>query len=130
MDERLSAFGLRVVPEKTALLHPQKWQMTGVMAVRRCLVLAPVITDLPAHRCQFWCRRTSPADWHDDEDLASYVNQVDGPLVLVGHFYRGAITPAAGTRYPPARNGQTGGLMEEPRTLSSNRHGAFWPSGA
>jgi pimeloyl-ACP methyl ester carboxylesterase len=39
---------------------------------------------------------------HDAEYLASYVNQVDGPVLLVGHSYGGAVISVAGASTPNA----------------------------
>lgn len=52
----------------------------------------PVIKDLQAHNLPV----LAPANplrglAHDAEYLASYVNQIDGPVLLVGHSYGGAV---------------------------------------
>src|SRR5437879_11957764 len=39
---------------------------------------------------------------HDAEYIASYVNQVDGPVLLVGHSYGGALISVAGATTPNA----------------------------
>jgi pimeloyl-ACP methyl ester carboxylesterase len=39
---------------------------------------------------------------HDAEYLASYVNQIDGPVLLVGHSYGGAVISVAGASTPNA----------------------------
>jgi pimeloyl-ACP methyl ester carboxylesterase len=39
---------------------------------------------------------------HDAEYIASYVNQVDGPVLLVGHSYGGAVISVAGASTPNA----------------------------
>ena len=39
---------------------------------------------------------------HDAEYIASYVNQVDGPVLLVGHSYGGAVISVAGASIPNA----------------------------
>jgi hypothetical protein len=39
--------------------------------------------------CRSWRRRTPLRGLaHDAEYIASYVNQIDGPVLLVGHQYR------------------------------------------
>ena len=64
---------------------------------------APVIEDLQAHDVPV----LAPANplrglAHDAEYLASYVNQVDGPVLLVGHSYGGAVISVAGASTPDA----------------------------
>jgi pimeloyl-ACP methyl ester carboxylesterase len=39
---------------------------------------------------------------HDSEYLASFVNQIDGPVLLVGHSYGGAVISVAGASTPNA----------------------------
>src|SRR4051794_19238495 len=39
---------------------------------------------------------------HDADYLASYVNQIDGPVLLVGHSYGGAVISVAGASTPNA----------------------------
>jgi pimeloyl-ACP methyl ester carboxylesterase len=39
---------------------------------------------------------------HDAEYLASFVNQIDGPVLLVGHSYGGAVISVAGASAPHA----------------------------
>jgi pimeloyl-ACP methyl ester carboxylesterase len=39
---------------------------------------------------------------HDAEYLASYVNQIDGPVLLTGHSYGGAVISVAGASTPNA----------------------------
>jgi pimeloyl-ACP methyl ester carboxylesterase len=39
---------------------------------------------------------------HDAEYIASYVNQIDGPVLPVGHAYGGAVISAAGASTPNA----------------------------
>jgi pimeloyl-ACP methyl ester carboxylesterase len=39
---------------------------------------------------------------HDAEYLASFVNQIDGPVLLVGHSYGGAVISVAGASTPNA----------------------------
>src|SRR3954449_908716 len=39
---------------------------------------------------------------HDAEYVASYVNQIDGPVLLVGHSYGGAVISVAGASTPNA----------------------------
>ncbi len=64
---------------------------------------APVIDDLQAHNLPV----LAPANplrglAHDAEYLASYVNQIDGPVLLVGHSYGGAVISVAGASTPNA----------------------------
>ena len=48
-------------------------------------------------------RRTPCAAWpHDAEYIASFVNQIDGPVLLVGHSYGGAVISVAGASTPNA----------------------------
>ncbi len=63
----------------------------------------PVIKDLQAHNLPV----LAPANplrglAHDAEYLASYVNQIDGPVLLVGHSYGGAVISVAGASTPNA----------------------------
>src|ERR1700694_1746096 len=67
----------------------------------------PVIEDLQAHNVPV----LAPANplrglAHDAEYIASFVNQIDGPVLLVGHSYGGAVISVAGARTPDA-----GGLV-------------------
>src|SRR5829696_5972665 len=39
---------------------------------------------------------------HDAKYVASYANQIDGPVLLVGHSYGGAVISVAGTSTPDA----------------------------
>lgn len=64
---------------------------------------APVIEDLQAHDVPV----LAPANplrglAHDAEYVASYVNQIDGPVLLVGHSYGGAVISVAGASTPDA----------------------------
>ena len=64
---------------------------------------APVIEDLQAHDVPV----LAPANplrglAQDSEYLASFVNQIDGPVVLVGHSYGGAVISVAGASTPNA----------------------------
>ena len=64
---------------------------------------APVIEDLQAHDVPV----LAPANplrglAHDSEYIASYVNQIDGPVLLVGHSYGGAVISVAGADTPNA----------------------------
>ena len=64
---------------------------------------APVIEDLQAHNVPV----LAPANplrglAQDSEYLASFVNQIDGPVVLVGHSYGGAVISVAGANTPNA----------------------------
>ena len=63
----------------------------------------PVIEDLQAHNVPV----LAPANplrglAHDAEYVASYVNQIDGPVLLVGHSYGGAVISVAGASTPNA----------------------------
>jgi pimeloyl-ACP methyl ester carboxylesterase len=63
----------------------------------------PVIEDLQAHNVPV----LAPANplrglAHDAEYLASFVNQIDGPVLLVGHSYGGAVISVAGASTPNA----------------------------
>src|SRR3954469_17181276 len=63
----------------------------------------PVIKDLQAHNVPLL---TPPNPLRglalDAEYVASYVNQVDGPVLLVGHSYGGAVISVAGASTPNA----------------------------
>ena len=64
---------------------------------------APVIRDLQEHDVPV----LAPANplrglAQDAEYVASYVNQVDGPVLLVGHSYGGAVISVAGASTPNA----------------------------
>ena len=59
----------------------------------------PVIEDLQAHNIQV----LTPANplrglAHDSDCTVNFVNQLDGPVLLVGHPYGGAVTTEAGAR--------------------------------
>lgn len=59
----------------------------------------PVIEDLPAHDIPV----LAPADplrglAHDAAYTASFVDQIDGPVLLVGHSYGGAVITEAGAK--------------------------------
>jgi pimeloyl-ACP methyl ester carboxylesterase len=63
----------------------------------------PVIQDLQAHDLPV----LAPANplrglAHDAEYTASFVNQIDGPVLLVGHSYGGAVITVAGASTPNA----------------------------
>ena len=63
----------------------------------------PVIQDLQAHDLPV----LAPANplrglAHDAEYTASFVNQIDGPVLLVGHSYGGAVITVAGASAPNA----------------------------
>ena len=63
----------------------------------------PVIEDLQAHNVPV----LAPANplrglAHDAEYIASFVNQIDGPVLLVGHSYGGAVISVAGASTPNA----------------------------
>ena len=58
---------------------------------------APVIEDLQAHDVPVLAPPNPLRGLaHDAEYLASYVNQLDGPVLLVGHSYGGAVISVAG----------------------------------
>src|ERR687894_1491617 len=64
---------------------------------------APVIRQLQAHDLPV----LAPANplrglAQDAEYIASYVNQIDGPVLLVGHSYGGAVISVAGASTPNA----------------------------
>jgi pimeloyl-ACP methyl ester carboxylesterase len=63
----------------------------------------PVIGDLQSHDLPV----LAPANplrglAHDAEYIASFVNQIDGPVLLVGHSYGGAVISVAGASTPNA----------------------------
>ena len=64
---------------------------------------APVIKELQAHDVPV----LAPANplrglAHDAEYIASFVNLIDGPVLLVGHSYGGAVISVAGASTPNA----------------------------
>src|SRR3954454_17295997 len=64
---------------------------------------APVVEDLQAHNVPVM----APANplrglAHDAEYIASFVNEIDGPVLLVGHSYGGAVISVAGASTPNA----------------------------
>lgn len=64
---------------------------------------APVIEDLQAHDVPVLAPPNPLRGLAlDAEYLASYVNQIDGPVLLVGHSYGGAVISVAGARTPNA----------------------------
>src|SRR5829696_59267 len=64
---------------------------------------APVIEDLQAHNVPVLAPPNPLRGLaHDAEYVASYVNQIDGPVLLVGHSYGGAVILVAGARTPKA----------------------------
>ena len=63
----------------------------------------PVIKDLQAHDLPVLAPPNPLRGLaHDAEYLASYVNQIDGPVLLVGHSYGGAVISVAGASTPNA----------------------------
>jgi pimeloyl-ACP methyl ester carboxylesterase len=63
----------------------------------------PVIEDLQAHDVPVLAPPNPLRGLaHDAEYVASYVNQVDGPVLLVGHSYGGAVISVAGASIPNA----------------------------
>ena len=63
----------------------------------------PVIKDLQAHDVPVLAPPNPLRGLaHDAEYIASYVNQVDGPVLLVGHSYGGAVISVAGASTPNA----------------------------
>ena len=64
---------------------------------------APVIEDLQAHDVPVLAPPNPLRGLaHDAEYVASYVNQIDGPVLLVGHSYGGAVISVAGANTPNA----------------------------
>ena len=64
---------------------------------------APVIEDLQAHNVPVLAPPNPLRGLaHDAEYIASYVNQIDGPVLLVGHSYGGAVISVAGASTPNA----------------------------
>jgi pimeloyl-ACP methyl ester carboxylesterase len=64
---------------------------------------APVIEDLQAHNVPVLAPPNPLRGLaHDAEYVASYVNQIDGPVLLVGHSYGGAVISVAGASTPNA----------------------------
>ena len=64
---------------------------------------APVIKDLQARGLPVLAPPNPLRGLaHDAEYVASYVNQIDGPVLLVGHSYGGAVISVAGTSTPNA----------------------------
>jgi pimeloyl-ACP methyl ester carboxylesterase len=64
---------------------------------------APVIRDLQAHNVPVLAPPNPLRGLaHDAEYLASFVNQVDGPVLLVGHSYGGTVISVAGASTPNA----------------------------
>lgn len=64
---------------------------------------APVIKELQAHNVPVLAPPNPLRGLaHDAEYIASYVNQIDGPVLLVGHSYGGAVISVAGASTPSA----------------------------
>ena len=64
---------------------------------------APVIEDLQAHNVPVLAAPNPLRGLaHDAAYIASYVNQIDGPVLLVGHSYGGAVISVAGASTPGA----------------------------
>ena len=64
---------------------------------------APVIRDLQAHDLPVLAPPNPLRGLAQDaEYLTSYVNQIDGPVLLVGHSYGGAVISVAGASTPNA----------------------------
>src|SRR3954471_19115169 len=64
---------------------------------------APVIESLQAHDLPVLAPPNPLRGLaHDAEYVASYVNQIDGPVLLVGHSYGGAVISVAGASTPNA----------------------------
>jgi pimeloyl-ACP methyl ester carboxylesterase len=64
---------------------------------------APVIDDLQGHNVPVLAPPNPLRGLaHDAEYVASYVNQIDGPVLLVGHSYGGAVITVAGASTPNA----------------------------
>jgi pimeloyl-ACP methyl ester carboxylesterase len=63
----------------------------------------PVIKDLQAHDLPVLAPPNPLRGLaHDAEYIASYVNQIEGPVLLVGHSYGGAVISVAGVSTPNA----------------------------
>ena len=63
----------------------------------------PVITDLQARGLPVLAPPNPLRGLaHDAEYVAGYVNQIDGPVLLVGHSYGGAVISVAGASTPHA----------------------------
>ena len=63
----------------------------------------PVIKDLQAHDLPVLAPPNPLRGLaHDAEYIARYVNQIDGPVLLVGHSYGGAVISVAGASTPNA----------------------------
>ena len=64
---------------------------------------APVIKELQAHDVPVLAPPNPLRGLaHDAEYTASFVNQIDGPVLLVGHSYGGAVISVAGASTPNA----------------------------
>jgi pimeloyl-ACP methyl ester carboxylesterase len=64
---------------------------------------APVIRDLQAQNLPVLAPPNPLRGLaHDAEYIASFVNQIDGPVLLVGHSYGGAVISVAGASTPNA----------------------------
>ena len=64
---------------------------------------APVIKELQAHDVPVLAPPNPLRGLAQDADyLASFVNQIDGPVLLVGHSYGGAVISVAGASTPNA----------------------------
>ena len=64
---------------------------------------APVIEDLQSHDVPVLAPPNPLRGLaHDAQYIASYVNQIDGPVLLVGHSYGGAVISVAGASTPNA----------------------------
>jgi pimeloyl-ACP methyl ester carboxylesterase len=64
---------------------------------------APVIKELQAHDVPVLAPPNPLRGLaHDADYLASFVNQIDGPVLLVGHSYGGAVISVAGASTPNA----------------------------
>jgi pimeloyl-ACP methyl ester carboxylesterase len=73
----------------------------GGFADSSCWV--PVIEDLQAHNVPVLAPPNPLRGLaHDAEYIASFVNQIDGPVLLVGHSYGGAVISVAGASTPNA----------------------------
>jgi pimeloyl-ACP methyl ester carboxylesterase len=64
---------------------------------------APVIRDLQSHDLPVLAPPNPLRGLaHDAEYIASFVNQIEGPVLLVGHSYGGAVISVAGASTPNA----------------------------
>ncbi len=76
---------------------------TRARRIRRFIVLVPVIQDLQSHdRPVLAPPNPLRGLAHHAEYIASFVNRIDGPVLLVGHSYGGPVISVAGASTPNA----------------------------